>query len=109
MGVVQGGATFGVARLWRDWSLMLALQDVGGKTAISAALAPRAGTRRVLSARELDVLRGAAAGLTSGAIALELSISPATVKRHFENIFAKLRVHDRTAAVAYALRAGLIT
>ena len=87
---------------------MLALPDVGSQTAMSAMRVPRANEARALSARELDVLRGAAAGLTSGAIALQLSISPATVKRHFENIFAKLRVHDRTAAVAYALRAGLI-
>ncbi len=41
-------------------------------------------------------------------MASELSISQATVKRHFEHIYAKLGVHDRAAAVAHALRGGLI-
>ena len=35
-------------------------------------------------------------------------MSPATVKSHFEHIYAKLGVSDRAAAVAYALRNGLI-
>jgi DNA-binding NarL/FixJ family response regulator len=58
--------------------------------------------------RELQVLQHAAGGLSGGEIAARLSISPATVKRHFENIYAKLSVHDRAAAVACALRAGMI-
>ena len=62
----------------------------------------------LLTARELDVLACAAAGPTTGVIAPQLSISPATFKRHLENIFAKLGVRDRTAAVAFALRAELI-
>jgi DNA-binding CsgD family transcriptional regulator len=61
-----------------------------------------------LTARELQVLTLAADGLTGRGIAARLEISPATVKTHFEHIFRKLEVGDRTAAVAHAIRGGLI-
>ncbi|MEA2285186.1 MAG: two-component system, NarL family, nitrate/nitrite response regulator NarL, partial [Solirubrobacteraceae bacterium] len=41
-------------------------------------------------------------------IAEQLFLSPATVKTHFEHIYEKLGVGDRAAAVAQALRTGLI-
>jgi DNA-binding CsgD family transcriptional regulator len=65
-------------------------------------------TVRGLSARELEVLRLAANGNTGPQIAETLVVSPATVKTHFENIYEKLGVGDRAAAVAHALRTGLI-
>jgi DNA-binding NarL/FixJ family response regulator len=61
-----------------------------------------------LSAREVEILQLASEGLSGPAIAGRLGISPATVKTHFENIYAKYGVPDRVAAVAKALRAGLI-
>ncbi len=61
-----------------------------------------------LSAREIEVLRLAAQGCTGPKIARELFIEPSTVKTHFENIYAKLGVTDRAAAVARALRVGVI-
>ena len=61
-----------------------------------------------LSNRELEVLRLAAEGNSGPAIAEQLVISPGTVKTHFENIYAKLGVSDRAAAVAHAIRTGLI-
>lgn len=63
---------------------------------------------RPLSDRELEVLRLAADGNTGPQIAERLVVSPATVKTHFENIYEKLGVSDRPAAVALALRTGLI-
>ena len=63
---------------------------------------------RRLSPRELDVLRLAADGHTGPRIAEQLVVSPATVKTHFEHIYEKLGVGDRAAAVAHALRTGLI-
>jgi DNA-binding CsgD family transcriptional regulator len=64
--------------------------------------------RRVLSTRELEVLRLAAEGNSRREIADQLTIGPATVKTHFEHIYRKLGVGDRTEAVALALRMGLI-
>jgi PAS domain S-box-containing protein len=61
-----------------------------------------------LTQRELEVLRLAAEGNNGPDIARHLFLSPATVKTHFENIYEKLGVCDRAAAVAYALRTGLI-
>jgi PAS domain S-box-containing protein len=63
---------------------------------------------RALTKRELEVLRLAAEGVTGPQIAERLFISPATVKTHFEHIYEKLAVGDRAAAVAHALRTGLI-
>jgi PAS domain S-box-containing protein len=62
-----------------------------------------------LSAREVEVLALAADGASGPAIAARLVLSPSTVKTHFENIYEKLGVSDRAAAVALALRIGLIT
>jgi ATP/maltotriose-dependent transcriptional regulator MalT len=64
---------------------------------------------RGLSAREVEVLALAADGASGPAIAARLVLSPSTVKTHFENIYEKLGVSDRAAAVALALRIGLIT
>jgi DNA-binding CsgD family transcriptional regulator len=61
-----------------------------------------------LTPRELEVLQLAAEGRTSATIARELMVSGATVKTHFEHIYAKLGVRDRAAAVATAMRLGLI-
>jgi len=61
-----------------------------------------------LSEREIEVLQLAAGGLSGPGIAEQLVLSPATVKSHFEHIYEKLGVGDRTAAVAHALRTGMI-
>jgi LuxR family maltose regulon positive regulatory protein len=55
-----------------------------------------------LSAREQDVLKLIAAGLTNREIAEALFISPETVKKHNGNIFAKLSVDTRTEAASKA-------
>ncbi len=63
---------------------------------------------RAPSKRELEVLRLAAEGNSGPQIAELLVLAPSTIKTHFENIYEKLGVSDRPAAVAYALRTGLI-
>ena len=61
-----------------------------------------------LTQRELELLQLAAEGWTGPRIAEELVLSPGTVKTHFQNIYTKLGVRDRVAAVAKAMRLGLI-
>ena len=53
-----------------------------------------------LTPREHDVLELVGAGLTNAAIAERLWISPGTVKKHLDNVYAKLGVRNRTAAAA---------
>ncbi|MFN8639381.1 MAG: AAA family ATPase [Dehalococcoidia bacterium] len=55
-----------------------------------------------LSAREIEVLRGLARGLTNNEIAEELVISPATARRHVANIYLKIDVPNRAAATLFA-------
>ena len=60
-----------------------------------------------LSARELEVLRLVASGLSNEQIADQLYLSARTVERHLSNIYAKLRISGkaaRAAAAAYASR-----
>ena len=59
-----------------------------------------------LSDREAEILELVAAGLTNAGIAERLWISPGTVKKHLENVYAKLGVANRTAAVTAASRSG---
>ena len=58
----------------------------------------------LLTAREGEILELVAAGLTNAAIAEHLWISPGTVKKHLDNIYAKLGVANRTAAVTRSNR-----
>jgi DNA-binding CsgD family transcriptional regulator len=61
-----------------------------------------------LTPRELELVTLASRGLTTAKIAAQLSLSPWTVKTHFEHIRLKLEAPDRAAAVAHALRTGMI-
>ena len=61
-----------------------------------------------LSARELEVLRCLVTGKTNRAIADELCISEKTVARHVSNIFNKLGLSSRAAAIAYAYKHHLV-
>jgi DNA-binding CsgD family transcriptional regulator len=58
------------------------------------------GRLELLTSREGEVLELVAAGLTNAAIAERLWISPGTVKKHLDNVYAKLDVSNRAAAVA---------
>ena len=61
-----------------------------------------------LSSRELDVLRAIARGKGNKQVATDLGISGKTVRNHVSNIYKKLHIYDRTQAVLYAIREGLI-
>lgn len=61
-----------------------------------------------LTAREREILARMAEGSSAPRIAGELYLSTATIKTHQHNIYEKLGVSDRAAAVAEAMRRGLI-
>jgi two-component system, NarL family, nitrate/nitrite response regulator NarL len=64
--------------------------------------------RPALSPREREVLGLIAEGLSAPAIGQQLHVSPATVKTHLKTLYEKLGVSDRAAAVAEAMRRGLL-
>jgi DNA-binding NarL/FixJ family response regulator len=71
--------------------------------------APASPEAERLTARELEVLRLAAQGLTNRAIGHELKISERTVHSHLINIFEKLNVSTRTEAALKAVRLGWLS
>jgi DNA-binding NarL/FixJ family response regulator len=73
----------------------------------AAQLGPAAPVGAPLTERETEVLRLMADSLPNRAIARRLFVTEATVKTHVNNIFGKLGVGDRAAAVAWAFRSGI--
>jgi LuxR family maltose regulon positive regulatory protein len=71
-------------------------------------LSPRQGVRETLTPRERDILAMISQGLSNKHIARALKISPETVKSHVKNIFLKLAVGTRAAAVSRAGVLGLL-
>lgn len=61
-----------------------------------------------LTERELEVIRALAQGKSNKQIAQALHISEKTVRNHASNIYKKLHIYDRTQAVIYAIRRGLV-
>lgn len=95
--------------------LMRAITIVcGGGTYVDPALAgllagPQAADRLpTLTKREREVLRLLADGMRNEQVAVQLSISPLTVRTHVKKAMAKLEADTRTQAVARALRESLI-
>jgi two-component system, NarL family, nitrate/nitrite response regulator NarL len=66
-------------------------------------------TYEALSAREREILGLLAEGASAPDIARRLYLSPATVKTHLHNVYEKLGVSERAAAVAEGMRRGLIS
>ena len=91
------------ARLGASSDLARLDADAGAIVDAAAVTAPGG-----LSAREVEVLRLVAAGLTNRAIADALTISERTVDRHVSNIFTKLDVSTRAAATAFAYEHRLV-
>jgi DNA-binding NarL/FixJ family response regulator len=83
-----------------------ALPDLARVEELSRKRAPEAAGG--LTAREVEVLRLVASGMTNRAIAEKLVISEKTVARHVSNIFTKLGLSSRSAATAYAYEHDLV-
>jgi DNA-binding CsgD family transcriptional regulator len=81
-------------------------------SAVLAAAGHRVPRRREgpagLTAREVEVLRLAARGLTNKDIAASLFITPKTVANHIEHIYTKIGVSTRAMASMYAMKHGLL-
>jgi DNA-binding NarL/FixJ family response regulator len=72
----------------------------------SAAVRQDPGAAEALSGREREVMHLVAAGLTNDGVAARLGLTEKTVKNHLQNIYSKLDVHSRAAALSIWLGVG---
>jgi LuxR family maltose regulon positive regulatory protein len=89
------------------------LAEAFGPDEAAAVLSPTATTPVLelpepLSEREVEVLRLIATGLSNADAGRKLFIAPSTVKKHLENIYAKLGTRNRTQAIARAREGGVL-
>ncbi|HEX6444307.1 MAG TPA: response regulator transcription factor [Streptosporangiales bacterium] len=113
---IEAGAT---GYLLKDAPRAELLRAVRAAASGQAVLAPSVASRLMsrvrgpetepLSPREREVLGLVASGNTNREVAARLFISEATVKTHLLNLYGKLGVSDRAAAVAAAYNRGLLT
>lgn len=101
-GVLAHGAT--------ESEILAAIQAAAaGLIAISPdAFEPAPPAERILTAREIGILRMLAEGIANKEIAFRLGLSEHTVKFHVAQVFNKMNVSSRTEAVTAGLRQGLI-
>jgi two-component system, NarL family, nitrate/nitrite response regulator NarL len=79
------------------------------QAAVAEEIRRRNGDReRLLTPREDEVLRMTADGMSAPDIARELHLGATTVKTHLQRVYEKLGVSDRAAAVAEAMRRGVL-
>lgn len=93
--------------LFRDVTATKELLTLIHERLAAAPAGDGSGPAGSLSRRELEVLRLMTQGLNTAAAAERLHVSRATVRNHVQNIFAKLGVHSRLEAVAYASKRRL--
>ena len=114
LGAVEAGANGYLLKDAPPQELLGAIRAAAaGESALAPAVAGRLLDRMrtpavALTAREIDVLRAAAAGLSNLEIAASLHVTDATVKSHLAHIYAKLGVKSRSAAVATARESGVL-
>ena len=87
--------------------------DDDAVAAVLSASGHRVARRRIrpagLTAREVDVLRLLARGLSNKEIASKLVITPKTARNHVEHVYAKIGASTRVTASLYAIQHGLLT
>ena len=114
MGVLRAGAAGYVRKDAEPETLLAAVRAVArGKTYIDPAIGRQmlqaAGSADALTARETEVLRRVALGLSNKDIAAALSVTEETVKTHVTHVLAKLEVSNRAQAIVQALKRGLVS
>ena len=111
---VEAGAAGYLLKDVAPATIVAALHDAAaGRMVLAPEMAQRVLSsmrtgRPVLSAREIEVLRHAAAGESNREIAQILFVTAATIKSHLVHIYAKLGVDSRTRAIAKARELGII-
>ncbi|MDQ8046268.1 MAG: response regulator transcription factor [Solirubrobacteraceae bacterium] len=115
---IELGAASVLSKLVEPETLVSTLLDVAaGRTVLGAEVqsllagevrARRRDDRPMLTDREREVLGQIADGASVAEIAATIHLSPSTVKSHLESLYRKLEVSDRAAAVATAMRKGLL-
>jgi DNA-binding NarL/FixJ family response regulator len=112
MRALQAGATGYLLKNLLRTELIDTIRTVhSGRRKIPAEIAQQIAEHSmedVVSARELEVLRGVSQGKANKIIADDLCISEHTVKNHVKSILSKLDASDRTDAVVIAIRRGYI-
>jgi two-component system, NarL family, response regulator LiaR len=114
MGVLRAGAAGYVRKDADPETLLAAVRAVSrGKTyidpAISRQMLQAAGTFEALTARETEVLRRVALGLSNKDIAAALAVGEETVKTHVTHVLSKLHAENRAQAIVQALKRGLVS
>jgi PAS domain S-box-containing protein len=109
--ILEAPATNGsrpvAVHLFRDITATKKLLEIVQERMASAAPSNGNGASG-LTKREIEILRLMAAGANTKVLAERLNVSPATVRNHAQNIFAKLDVHSRLEAVAWANQHRLV-
>lgn len=114
MGALRAGAVGYVRKDADPETLLAAVRAVSrGKTyidpAISRQMLQAAASSEVLTARETEVLRRVALGLSNKDIAAALAVGEETVKTHVTHVLSKLHVENRAQAIVQALKRGLVS
>lgn len=111
---IDAGASGYLVKDSRPAELFRAIRSAAaGEGALAGRISERLRDRTrhpddILTARELEVLALAASGLSNRELAEALVVSEATVKTHLHHAFTKLGVENRQAAIATAVKRGLI-
>jgi two-component system, NarL family, response regulator LiaR len=114
MGVLRAGATGYVRKDADPETLLAAVRAVArGRTYIDPSVGKRlletVASGEVLTARENEVLRHVALGLSNREIAAALTVGEETIKTHVGNVLSKLHVENRSQAIVQALKLGLVS
>jgi DNA-binding CsgD family transcriptional regulator len=95
-------------RAWEDGHASSLDQAVSMAGALAVDRQVNLPQRGPLSAREADIARLLAQGLTNKEIAVELLVSPGTVRSHVEHILAKLDLRSRAQIAVWATQEGVL-